>query len=67
MSPNGPKQVIVVVGTNKIVDTVEDAVNRARQIAVRWMQKGLIKHAMCKNLVNALIANTNNVSVMTSF
>jgi L-lactate utilization protein LutB len=29
----GPDNVIVVIGTNKIVDTLEDAINRARNIA----------------------------------
>lgn len=29
----GPKQVIVVVGVNKLVDTVEDVVYRTRQVA----------------------------------
>lgn len=29
----GPENVVVVIGTNKIVDTLEDAINRARNIA----------------------------------
>lgn len=29
----GPENVIVVIGTNKIVDTLDDAINRARNIA----------------------------------
>jgi L-lactate utilization protein LutB len=46
----GPKQVIVVVGINKLVDTVDDAVNRTRQIAAPLDAKRLKKNTPCTNL-----------------
>lgn len=46
----GPKQVIVVVGVNKLVDTVEEAVCRARQIAAPLDAKRLHKHTPCVKL-----------------
>lgn len=46
----GPKQVIVVVGTNKIADTVEDAIHRARQIAAPLDAKRLNKSTPCATL-----------------
>ncbi|WP_313343104.1 lactate utilization protein [Sedimentibacter sp.] len=46
----GPKQVIVVVGVNKLVDTVEDAVYRARQIAAPLDAKRLHKNTPCVKL-----------------
>lgn len=46
----GPKQVIVVVGVNKLVDTAEDAVCRARQIAAPLDAKRLRKNTPCVKL-----------------
>ncbi len=46
----GPKQVIIVVGTNKLVDTVEDAVYRTRQIAAPLDAKRLNKDTPCVKL-----------------
>jgi hypothetical protein len=46
----GPKQVIVVVGINKLVDTVEDAIHRARQIAAPLDAKRLNKNTPCVKL-----------------
>ena len=46
----GPKQVIVVVGTNKIVDTIEDAIHRTRQIAAPLDAKRLLKNTPCVKL-----------------
>ena len=46
----GPRQVIVVVGTNKLVDTVEDAVRRTRQIAAPLDAKRLNKNTPCVKL-----------------
>jgi hypothetical protein len=46
----GPKQVIVVVGTNKLVDTVEDAIYRTRQIAAPLDAKRLNKDTPCVKL-----------------
>ena len=43
----GPKQVIAVVGTNKIVDSVDAAVLRARQIAAPLDAKRLGKDTPC--------------------
>lgn len=46
----GPQQVIVVVGTNKLVDTVENAVHRVRQIAAPMDAKRLNRNTPCVNL-----------------
>lgn len=46
----GPKQVIVIVGINKLVDTVEDAIHRARQIAAPLDAKRLNKNTPCVKL-----------------
>lgn len=46
----GPKQVIAVVGTNKIVETVEDAIVRTRQIAAPMDAKRLGKDTPCTKL-----------------
>ena len=46
----GPKQVIIVVGVNKLVDTVEDAINRARQVAAPLDAKRLNKNTPCVKL-----------------
>lgn len=46
----GPKQVIVIVGVNKLVDTVEDAVYRTRQIAAPLDAKRLKKKTPCVKL-----------------
>jgi hypothetical protein len=46
----GPKQVIVVVGVNKLVDTVEDAILRTRQIAAPLDAKRLKKDTPCVKL-----------------
>lgn len=46
----GPKQVIVVVGINKLVDTVEEAVRRTRQIAAPLDAKRLGKNTPCVKL-----------------
>lgn len=46
----GPRQVIVVVGVNKLVDTVEDAIQRTRQIAAPLDAKRLNKNTPCVKL-----------------
>lgn len=46
----GPKQVIVVVGVNKLVDTVEQAVSRTRQVAAPLDAKRLNKDTPCVKL-----------------
>lgn len=46
----GPKQVIAVVGTNKIVPSVEDAIARTRQIAAPMDAKRLGKDTPCTKL-----------------
>lgn len=46
----GPKQVIAVVGTNKIVATVDDAIERTRQIAAPLDAKRLGKDTPCTKL-----------------
>lgn len=46
----GPKQVIAVVGTNKIVKSVDDAILRARQTAAPLDAKRLGKETPCAKL-----------------
>ena len=46
----GPKQVIAVVGTNKIVNSVDEAVFRTRQIAAPLDAKRLGKDTPCTKL-----------------
>lgn len=46
----GPKQVIVVVGINKLVNTVEDAVYRTRQVAAPLDARRLRKNTPCVTL-----------------
>ncbi|MFV0393629.1 MAG: lactate utilization protein [Coprobacillaceae bacterium] len=43
----GPKQVIIVVGINKIVPTVEEAIKRTREIAAPMDAKRLDKNTPC--------------------
>ncbi len=43
----GPKKVIIVAGTNKIVDTLEDAVQRNRMIAAPLNTKRLNRETPC--------------------
>ena len=53
----GPKQVIVIVGTNKIVDTIEDAIHRTRQIAAPLDAKRLLKNTPCVKLGKCIDCN----------
>ncbi len=46
----GPKQVIAIVGTNKIVDTVDEAILRTRQVAAPQDAKRLGKETPCTKL-----------------
>ena len=46
----GPKQVIVVVGVNKLTDTLEGAINRTRQIAAPLDARRLNKDTPCTKL-----------------
>ncbi len=46
----GPKQVIVVVGINKLTVTVGDAIKRTRQIAAPLDAKRLNKDTTCTKL-----------------
>lgn len=46
----GPKQVIVVVGVNKITDILEEAMDRARNIAAPLDAKRLNKGTPCTKL-----------------
>ena len=46
----GPRQVIVVVGTNKITEDVESAIQRVRQIAAPMDAKRLKKETPCTKL-----------------
>ena len=46
----GPKQVIVVIGVNKITDTVDSAIERTRQIAAPLDAKRLEKSTPCTKL-----------------
>ncbi|WFR55141.1 lactate utilization protein [Anaerocolumna sp. AGMB13025] len=46
----GPRQVIVVAGINKLTDTVEEAINRTRQIAAPMDAMRLKKNTPCTKL-----------------
>lgn len=46
----GPKQVLVISGINKIVNTVEEAVSRARQISAPLDAKRLNKNTPCTKI-----------------
>ena len=46
----GPNQVIVVVGINKLTDSVQDAIDRTRQIAAPLDAKRLQKNTPCTKL-----------------
>jgi L-lactate utilization protein LutB len=46
----GPKQVVIVVGINKLVNTYEDAVKRARQTAAPLDAKRLGKDTPCAKI-----------------
>ena len=50
----GPKQVIAVVGTNKIVKTIDDAILRARQTAAPMDAKRLGKETPCTKLYKCI-------------
>lgn len=53
----GPEQVIVVVGENKIVETTEEAIVRARQIAAPLDAKRLHKEVPCVALNRCIDCN----------
>ncbi|WP_369282018.1 lactate utilization protein [Oscillibacter sp. GMB15532] len=46
----GPKQVIAVVGINKLTNTVQDAIDRTRQVAAPMDAKRLCKDTPCTKL-----------------
>lgn len=46
----GPKQVIVVVGINKLTDSTQDAIDRTRQVAAPMDAKRLCKDTPCTKL-----------------
>lgn len=46
----GPRQVLVVIGTNKLVDDIEDGIDRTRQIAAPLDAKRLNKTTPCVKL-----------------
>ena len=46
----GPEQVIIVVGTNKITENVDEAIKRVRQIAAPLDAKRLGKGTPCTKL-----------------
>lgn len=50
----GPKQVIAVVGTNKIVKSVDDAIWRTRQIAAPLDARRLAKETPCVKLAECI-------------
>lgn len=43
----GPKNVLVIAGMNKVVDTLEDAVTRARTVAAPINQQRFMKNTPC--------------------
>ncbi len=56
----GPKQVIAVVGTNKIVASVKEAITRARQIAAPLDAKRLGKDTPCTKLDKCIDCHHKN-------
>lgn len=56
----GPRQVIVVAGTNKIVPDVDAAIERARQIAAPRNNKRLEKGTPCVQLGRCIDCNHKN-------
>lgn len=46
----GPKKVLIIVGVNKIVNTLEEGIKRTRQIAAPLDAKRLLKHTPCTKL-----------------
>ncbi|WMJ82692.1 lactate utilization protein [Oscillospiraceae bacterium LTW-04] len=53
----GPRQVIVVTGTNKLADTLEAAIDRARQVAAPLDAKRLEKETPCAKLGRCVDCN----------
>jgi L-lactate utilization protein LutB len=53
----GPKQVIIVIGINKIVNNAEEAVERTRQIAAPLDAKRLGKETPCTKLNKCINCN----------
>jgi hypothetical protein len=53
----GPKQVIIVIGINKIVSTVKEAIERTRQIAAPLDAKRLGKETPCTKLHKCIDCN----------
>lgn len=43
----GPKSILVIVGMNKVVDTLEQAVNRARTVAAPANQQRFLRNTPC--------------------
>ena len=43
----GPKNVLVIAGMNKVMDTLEDAINRARTVAAPINQQRFLKNTPC--------------------
>lgn len=56
----GPKQVLVVVGTNKLVKDVEEAIKRTRQIAATLDAKRLKKGTPCTVLDQCIDCDHKN-------
>ncbi len=56
----GPNQVIVVAGTNKIVNSVEEAIMRTRQIAAPLDAKRLDKDTPCTKLNKCIDCHHKN-------
>ncbi|MNM69788.1 hypothetical protein D3C81_814020 [compost metagenome] len=53
----GPKQVIIVVGINKIVENLDSAIKRTRQIAAPLDAKRLGKSTPCTKLDRCIDCN----------
>ena len=43
----GPKSIVMIAGMNKVVDTLEDAVTRARTVAAPINQQRFLKNTPC--------------------
>jgi len=55
----GPRRVIIIVGVNKIVETLDDAIQRSRQVAAVLDAKRLEKNTPCIKLNYCIDCNSD--------
>lgn len=59
----GPKQVILVVGVNKIVDTLDDAIRRVKEISAPFNTRRLSCETYCNKTGHCISLNADNPSM----